>query len=204
MLLNPANQYPSGCCCVFLNHTNKPVLKNIVFKTFWPPFLPCIHFFVDQSITVACVLSQKVCFLYVLSPVSSSSLSAGLLYLVLPNRASSEDSSPLARLSLLLLLTLVHQHARGANPFRDALHRFCEERETKENTSFHVSFDKLYVSLCRQVEVGRRGNVRPCVGKRKSVVMVTSNLRAVPLQRAEERAHNTVGLPATTGQHPVC
>ena len=148
----------------FSNRANLPVRKDTVSKPFWPLFLPLIHYSVDQSVTISSVLFQKVCFLFVLSPVSSFPFSAGLLYLVLPNRTSSEDSSLLARLSLLLLLTLVHQHARGANPFRDALHRFCEERETKENTSFHVSFDKLYVSLCRQVEVGRRGNVRPCAG----------------------------------------
>ena len=168
-----------------------------------PFFHVYISLLINQSPLPLFSLKRFVFFLFHLLFLPPSYL-AGLLYLVLPNRTLSEDSSPLACLSLLLLLTLIHQQARGANPFRDALHRFCEERETKENTSFHVSFDKLYVSLCRQVEVGRRGNVRPCTGKRKSVAVVMCDLCAVPLQRAEERAHDTVGLPATTGQHAVC
>lgn len=63
-----------------------------------------------------------------------------------------EGTTPLANLSLLLLLVLTHQNAKGYNPFRDALASFKDDMEhgSKEETgSFSVNLEKLYLALCR-------------------------------------------------------
>ena len=85
------------------------------------------------------------------------SLSAGLWSLVTLNRGggTSPDSthSPLAEDSLLLLLVLTHQQARGHNPYRTALSLFSDEHGGKERSGFSVSLEKVYLTLCRCVGV---------------------------------------------------
>jgi hypothetical protein len=61
-------------------------------------------------------------------------------------------TTPLAHLSLLLLLVVIHQNAKGYNPFRDALSSFKDEMEhgsKVEPGSFNINLEKLYLALCR-------------------------------------------------------
>ncbi len=72
----------------------------------------------------------------------------------MPSRpATGEIPSPLANLSLLLLLVLTHQNAKGYNPFRGALGAFGDEMEhsAKVMRSFTVNLEKLYFALCKLV-----------------------------------------------------
>ena len=64
------------------------------------------------------------------------------------------DTSPLADLSLLLLLILVHQRSKGHNPFRSVLSSFTDEHDEKKSLcTFSVSYQKLYTTMCRFVVV---------------------------------------------------
>ncbi len=102
---------------------------------------------------------------------------AGLWSLVTLNRgvASVDPThSPLAKDSLLLLLVLTHQQAGGHNPYRTALGSFSDERGDKGTSSFSVSLEKVYVTMCRCVcvcvcvcmcmEVDARARVCVCMG----------------------------------------
>lgn len=81
---------------------------------------------------------------------------AGLWSLVTLNRSgptANSTHSPLAKDSLLLLLVLTHQQARGHNPYRTAIGSFTDERGEKKESSFAVSLEKIYLTLCRYVKV---------------------------------------------------
>ncbi|XP_064387359.1 dymeclin-like isoform X2 [Halichondria panicea] len=83
-----------------------------------------------------------------------SSVTAGLWSLVTLNRgvASADPThSPLAKDSLLLLLVLTHQQAGGHNPYRTALGSFSDERGDKGTSSFSVSLEKIYLTMCSQL-----------------------------------------------------
>ena len=89
-----------------------------------------------------------------LPPPPKCTHTAGLWSLVTLNRgmASADPThSPLAKDSLLLLLVLTHQQARGHNPYRTALGSFSDERGDKGTSSFSVSLEKIYLTMCRCV-----------------------------------------------------
>ena len=74
---------------------------------------------------------------------------AGLWSLVAPNRNPGEVGSPLADHSLLLILVLIHQQTKAHNPFRTALYTFSDEHGGKAPSSFSISLEKLYLTVCR-------------------------------------------------------
>ena len=79
---------------------------------------------------------------------------AGLWSLVVPNRPQvGEPTSPLANLSLLLLLVLTHLSGKGYNPYRLALSSFQDHREhgSKVDAAFCLNLEKLYLALCQYV-----------------------------------------------------
>eukprot|EP00731_Ephydatia_muelleri_P017058 Em0010g156a len=80
-----------------------------------------------------------------------SSITSSLWSLVVSPKVVS-DTSPLADLSLLLLLLLAHQRSKGHNPFRNALSSFTDEHEEKSSCTFSVRYEKLYHTMCRQLE----------------------------------------------------
>jgi len=82
-----------------------------------------------------------------------SSITSGLWWLVTPSSSSAssdkEHPSPLAKQSLLLLLVLSHQQTQGDNFFRSALFSFSDDHGDKTPSSFSLSLEKLYLSLCQ-------------------------------------------------------
>ena len=77
---------------------------------------------------------------------------AGLWSLVAPNRSPGEVHSPLADHALLLILVLIHQQTKAHNPYRTSLYTFSDERGGKGVSSFSISLEKLYLTLCQWVD----------------------------------------------------
>lgn len=80
------------------------------------------------------------------------STAAGLWSLVVPNPNPGEVHSLLSDHALLLMLVLIHQQAKAQNSYRSALYSFSDEHGTKGVSSFSISLEKLYLTLCQLVD----------------------------------------------------
>lgn len=68
-----------------------------------------------------------------------------------PNQSPGEVNSPLADHALILILVLIYQQTKTNNPYRTALYTFSDEHSCKV-TSFSISVEKLYFTLCQYVQ----------------------------------------------------